>query len=45
MYVQIIVSSVELTEWPPFGKELLTLINVCSLYVLCLFAILVIFDL
>ena len=32
--VHIICSSVWVAEWPPFGKELLTRLNICSLCIL-----------
>ena len=41
MCVHIILSSVWVAEWPPFGKELLTRLTICSLCIL-LFVILVI---
>ena len=31
MYVQVILCTVKLAEWPPSWKELITLLNVCSL--------------
>ena len=31
-YVHIILGSVKVGEWPPFGKELFTWLTVCSLY-------------
>ena len=34
MYEQIIFSSVKISERPPFGKELLTRLTLCSLFVL-----------
>ena len=34
MFVNIIFSSVWVTEWPPFGKELLTRLTICSLCIL-----------
>ena len=34
MCVHIISSSVWVTEWPPFGKELLTRLTICSLCIL-----------
>ena len=34
MCVHIIVGSVLVAELPPFGKELLTRLTVCSLYIL-----------
>ena len=33
-YVHIIFSSVSVAEWPPFGKQLLTRLTICSLCVL-----------
>ena len=32
--VHIISSSVWVAEWPPFGKSLLTRLNICSLFIL-----------
>ena len=32
--VHVIFSSVSVAEWPPFGKELLTRLAICSLCVL-----------
>ena len=37
MYIHIILSSVWVAEWPPFGKELLTRLTVCSLCILNIF--------
>ena len=34
MYVHVIFSSVKVAEWPPFGRELLTLFTICSLCIL-----------
>ena len=34
MFINIIFSSVWVAEWPPFGKELLTRLTICSLFVL-----------
>ena len=34
MFVHNIFSSVWVAEWPPFGKELLTRLTICSLYIL-----------
>ena len=36
MYVQIILSSIKVLEWPPFGKKLLPwlTVHVCSLYIM-----------
>ena len=31
MFVNMIFSSVWVAEWPPFGKELLTRLTICSL--------------
>ena len=31
-FVQIILSLVQVAEWPPFGKELPTRLTICSLY-------------
>ena len=36
MYVHIMFSSVQVAEWPPFGNELLTRLNICSLCILTL---------
>ena len=41
MFVLIILSSAKVVEWSPFWKELLTLLTICSLYILTI-AILVI---
>ena len=32
MFVYIIFSSVVIAEWPPFRKELLTRLTICSLF-------------
>ena len=39
--VHIILSSFSVAEWPTFGKELLTRLNICSLCILnfCIFVI------
>ena len=37
MCVHIVFSSVWVTEWPPFGKELLTRLTICSLCILTVF--------
>ena len=37
IFVQIIFSSVKVAEWPSFGKELLTLLTICSLCILIIF--------
>ena len=37
--VEIIFSSVNVAEWPPFGTELLTRLTVCSLSFICIFSI------
>ena len=34
MFINIIYSSGWVAEWPPFGKELLTRLTVCSLCIL-----------
>ena len=34
MFVHIIFSSVSVADWPPFGKELLTWLTICSLCIL-----------
>ena len=34
MFVHIIFSSVLVAEWPPFGKELLNQLTLCSLCIL-----------
>ena len=34
IFVNIILSSVWDAEWPPFGKELLTRLTICSLCIL-----------
>ena len=34
MFVHIIFSSVKVAEWPPFGKELLNRLTICSLCIL-----------
>ena len=34
MFVHIMFSSVHVAEWPPFGKELLTRLTICSLSIL-----------
>ena len=34
MCVRIMLSTVLVAEWPPFGKELLTRLTVCFLYTL-----------
>ena len=34
MFVHIVISSVYVAEWPPFGKELLTRLTICLLYIL-----------
>ena len=34
IFVYIILSSVYVAEWPPFGKELLTRLTICSLCIL-----------
>ena len=34
MCVHIMFSSFSLAEWPPFGKELLTRLTICSLCIL-----------
>ena len=34
MCVHIILSSVSVAEWPPFGKKLLTRLTICSLCIL-----------
>ena len=34
MYVHIILSLVGVSEWPPFGKELLTWLTGCSLCIM-----------
>ena len=36
MYVHIMFSSVQVAEWPPFGNEQLTRLNICSLCILTL---------
>ena len=43
MCVQIVLGSVQVAEWPPFGKELLTRLTV-FLFVLCMCVTLVIFQ-
>ena len=43
MCVHIIFSLVQVAEWTPFGKELLTLLTICSHCILT-FVILVIFP-
>ena len=40
MYFQILLSSVMVAERQHFGKELLPLLTVCSLFVICPFVIL-----
>ena len=38
MYVQVILSSVDVSKWPPFRKELLirlTVYSLCNMYSLC----------
>ena len=34
MYVQIIMSSVKVAEWLPFGKELFPCLTICSLLIM-----------
>ena len=34
MFVNIICCSVWFPEWPPFGKELLTRLTICSVFIL-----------
>ena len=34
VYIRIIFSSIQVAEWPPFGKELLTRLTICSLCIL-----------
>ena len=41
MFVHIMFSLALVAEWPPFGKELLTWLNVCSLCILTIFPVLV----
>ena len=34
LYVKIIFSLVKVAEWPPFGKELFTRLNMFSVYIM-----------
>ena len=42
--VHIVLSSVLVTEWPPFGKYLLTRSNICSLCILTILVLSAGFD-
>ena len=37
LFVHIALSSVSVAEWPHLGTELLTQLNICSLYILTIF--------
>ena len=36
--VHIILSSILVAEWPPFGKKLLIRVTICSLFILAIFS-------
>ena len=46
MCVHVIFSSVWFAEWPPFGKELLTRLTICSLciWTICNFSLFPVFG-